>query len=68
MPDLSCLDPAKYGVIVEKGGARGVLLPGLDGVETAEDQIGIASRKAGLLSPEGASISRFTVKRIGELG
>lgn len=68
VPDLSCLDPAKYGVIVEKGGARGVLLPGLDGVETAEDQIGIASRKAGLLSPEGASISRFTVKRIGELG
>ena len=64
---LTCLDPAKYGVIVEKGGARGVLLPDLEGVDTAEAQTAIAARKAGLPGPEGASISRFTVKRIEEL-
>jgi AmmeMemoRadiSam system protein A len=67
VPDSSFLDPKKYGVIVEKGGARGVLLPDLDGVDTVEAQTGIAARKAGLPSPDGASISRFTVKRIEEL-
>lgn len=67
VPDITFLDPAKYGIIVEKGPARGVLLPNLDGINTAAAQAEIAARKAGLQSIEGAVISRFTVDRIEEL-
>lgn len=58
-----CLDPKRYGVIVEKGERRGVLLPDLEGVDTVEEQLFIASRKAGLAGPEGADLWRFTVER-----
>ncbi|NLB83667.1 MAG: AmmeMemoRadiSam system protein A, partial [Synergistaceae bacterium] len=64
---LSSLNPERYGVIVEKGGRRGVLLPDLEGVDTAEEQVSIAARKAGIASLEGASLSRFTVTRVKEV-
>lgn len=60
------LDPERFGVIVEKGGRRGVLLPDLEGVETIEEQLQIACRKAGLPNAEGAALWRFTVKRHAE--
>lgn len=58
------LDPKKYGIIVEKGFNRGVLLPDLDGVDTADKQLAIALKKAGL-SPneENFTIKRFEVVR-----
>lgn len=46
--DLSELDPLNYGVIVEKGFRRGLLLPDLEGVDTVEKQVRIALQKAGL--------------------
>ncbi|HKQ54004.1 MAG TPA: AmmeMemoRadiSam system protein A [Pyrinomonadaceae bacterium] len=62
------LDPKIYGVIVEdeSGTRRGLLLPNLQGVETARQQVDIAARKAGL--PPGATLklSRFRVERFGE--
>jgi AmmeMemoRadiSam system protein A len=64
--DLSLLDPKNYGVIVEKGSRRGVLLPDLEGVETVEKQVGIALAKAGIASGEGVGISRFRVSRFSE--
>lgn len=64
---LSSLDPKQYGVIVEKGGQRGVLLPDLEGVDTAEEQVSIAAGKAGISNLEGASLSRFTVTRVKEV-
>ena len=63
---LDMLDPRKYGVLVEKNGLRGVLLPDLEGVDTVEQQLSIAARKAGILSLERASLSRFTVRRLKE--
>ena len=44
------LDPAVYGVIVEdeSGLARGLLLPAIEGVDTARKQVDIAARKAGI--------------------
>ncbi len=60
------LDPKRFGVIVEKGNRRGVLLPDLEGVDTVEEQLAIASRKAGLSGPEGANLWRFSVERIRE--
>lgn len=57
------LDPKRYGVIVVKGGMRGLLLPDLEGVETAEEQIRIAKMKAGIALGEDVEIYRFEVRR-----
>ncbi|MCE5259563.1 MAG: AmmeMemoRadiSam system protein A [Chloroflexi bacterium] len=57
------LDPKRYGVIVASGGRRGLLLPDLEGVDTAEYQIQIALRKAGIGRNEAYKLSRFEVIR-----
>lgn len=57
------LDPARYGVIVTKGGRRGLLLPNLEGVDTVEQQIAIAKQKAGIRESETVDLERFEVVR-----
>ncbi len=58
------LNPSEYGVIVTKGGRRGLLLPDLEGVDTADEQISIAKRKAGIGKWEtGVKLERFRVTR-----
>lgn len=57
------LDPKKYGVIVEAGYRRGLLLPDLEGVDTVEQQIDICRQKAGIGSSEPVNVYRFEVKR-----
>lgn len=64
--DISQLDPRIYGVIVERGWQRGLLLPDLEGVDTVEEQLRIAALKAGLNINEIENIYRFTVTRYGE--
>jgi len=61
--DTSQLDEKKYGVIVEKDGQRGLLLPDLDGVKNVEEQLKIAKMKAGIYGDEGLKIYRFTSTR-----
>lgn len=78
LPDLECsvdvlskpepaseddLDPRKYGVIVEAGQRRGLLLPALEGVDTVSEQIEIAKQKAGILPEDPLKIFRFSVRR-----
>ena len=60
---LEELDPQKYGVIVEQGWRRGLLLPDLPQITSPEMQVEIAKRKAGLSPDESARIFRFTVNR-----
>lgn len=60
---LSELDVKRYGVIVTKGGRRGLLLPDLDGVETPEQQVAIAKQKAGIAPGETPQLQRFEVIR-----
>ena len=62
------LDPAVYGVIVEdeSGSFRGLLLPDIDGVDTAEQQVNIAARKAGIAPGTPLKLSRFRVDRFRE--
>jgi len=60
------LDPKRYGVIVEKGWCRGLLLPDLPGVDSVEEQLRIAKMKAGLAPNEPCKLYRFTVERHGE--
>jgi len=57
------LDPKKYGVIVESGLRRGLLLPDLEGVNTAAEQIQICRSKACISADESIRLYRFEVRR-----
>lgn len=57
------LDPDIYGVIVESGFKRGVLLPNLPTVDTVEEQLRIVRRKAGIQPGERVKLYRFLVDR-----
>jgi len=56
------LDPKKYGIIVQKGWRRGLLLPDIEGVDTVEEQLRIAKLKAGIYD-DNFEIFKFTVER-----
>ena len=57
------LDPRKYGVLAEYRGKRGLLLPDLEGVNSVDQQIEIASAKGGILPDEPVKLYRFEVRR-----
>ena len=57
------LDPRKYGVLVVYGAKKGILLPDLPGVDSANQQIEIARSKAGISLDEPAQLFRFEVRR-----
>ena len=57
------LDPKKYGVIVKSGDRKGLLLPDLEGVDTIDEQVSIATMKAGIYLGEDIELYRFEVKR-----
>lgn len=59
----SQLNPSCFGVIVQSGWRRGLLLPDLEGVESVEDQLAIVRSKAGIAPGEPVQLSRFTVER-----
>ncbi len=65
--DPGNLDPAKYGVIAEKGRSRGLLLPDLEGIDTIEQQLSMVNRKAGLPpDASGVEYEKFTVEKFTE--
>lgn len=57
------LDPENYGVIVSKGRKRGLLLPNLEGINTVDEQLEIALKKAGISPEEKYGMERFQVVR-----
>ena len=57
------LDPKKYGVIVECGCRRGLLLPDLERVDSVDEQIDICCQKAGIMPDEPIKLYCFKVKR-----
>lgn len=57
------LDPKRYGVIVRHGGRSGVLLPDLEGIDSVNEQVSIACRKAGIYPDQPVEIYRFEVVR-----
>ena len=61
--DKTQLDPKEYGVIVDAGNRRGLLLPDLEGVNTVEEQINICRAKAGIATDEPVQLYRFQVRR-----
>ncbi len=60
------LDPARYGVVVTSGNRRGVLLPAIDGIDRVEEQVRIASQKAGIPPGTPRSLERFEVVKISD--
>ncbi|MDD5191348.1 MAG: AmmeMemoRadiSam system protein A, partial [Dehalococcoidales bacterium] len=61
--DKSQLDAKKYGVIVQMGRRRGLLLPDLEGVDTVDEQIEISLAKGGIDPREPYKLYRFEVIR-----
>jgi AmmeMemoRadiSam system protein A len=61
--DESQLDPKKYGVIVECGWRKGLLLPDLEGVDSVDYQIDICRQKGGIGPNDPVKLYRFEVKR-----
>ena len=63
--DLSNHNPKTHGLIISDGNyRRGVLLPNLEGINTAEEQINIVLRKAGISKKEpNLEYYTFTVER-----
>ena len=57
------LDVKRYGVIVSSGRKRGLLLPNLEGIDTVEQQVSIAKKKAGIYNNEQVKLERFEVVR-----
>lgn len=57
------LDVKRYGVIVQSGYKRGLLLPDLEGVDTVEQQVDIAGRKGGIAPGSKVELYRFEVVR-----
>ncbi len=61
------LDPRLYGIIVSaRDGRRGVLLPGIEEIGTAEQQVKYARAKGGITSGEPVTIQRFQVDHFKE--
>lgn len=58
------LDPKRYGVIVvARGGRRGLLLPDLEGIDHAEQQLRHAMHKGGIFPGEAVQLFRFQVDK-----
>ncbi|MGH8103162.1 MAG: AmmeMemoRadiSam system protein A [bacterium] len=69
LADYRTNDPTKYGLLVTAGPRHGVLLPNIEGIETADQQFAIALQKAGIppdVPSGGLRIHRFTVERFTE--
>ncbi len=57
------LDPKIYGILVRSGSRSGLLLPGLEGLDTVEEQLKAVRQKARIAPDEHIDIYRFKVTR-----
>lgn len=57
------LDPKIYGVIVQRGARRGLLLPDIPGIDDAETQVAYARQKAWIGPDEPVQLFRFRVDK-----
>lgn len=64
--DFKQLDVKKYGLLVEKGYRKGILLPNLEGIDDVQTQYRIACSKAGIdVDESDVRMYRFEVIRHG---
>jgi len=63
--DRATLDPRRYGIeVFDRSGRRAVLLPGIEGIDTVDEQIRICRRKAGIRADAPISLHRFEVIKV----
>ena len=62
------LNPSVFGVVVTdySGRRRGLLLPAIESITTAGQQVGVAARKAGIEPDEPLKLYRFRTHRFSE--
>ena len=65
---LEDLNPAAFGVVVtdRSGSRRGLLLPAIESIETADQQVRVAAGKAGIQPGEPLRLYRFRTRRFSE--
>lgn len=61
--DISELDEKKYGVVIQSGRRRALLLPDIPVITSVARQLQAVRQKAGLGGSEPAELYRFTVQR-----
>lgn len=64
--DVNELDEKVYGVLIQAGQRRALLLPDIPMVDSVPRQLELVRRKAGLSPHEPAQLYRFTVTRYEE--
>ena len=60
---LSAINVDKHGLCITHGPKTGIVLPGIDGVKDAQDQLKIAKKNSGIEDGEDYNMYRFNVKR-----
>jgi AmmeMemoRadiSam system protein A len=62
------LDPAVFGlmVVAQNGSRRGLLLPNIESIRTADAQVRVAAGKAGIRPDEPLKLYRFRTRRFSE--
>jgi AmmeMemoRadiSam system protein A len=62
--DVGGLDPYHYGIIVRRGDRQALLLPGIDGIDTPEQQVLAACQKAGIDPYAPLELERFRARTL----
>ena len=60
---LEELDVQRFGVIVQFGSKRGLLLPDIEGIRSVEEQVRVARKKGGIGDVDPVELYRFEVER-----
>jgi AmmeMemoRadiSam system protein A len=61
--DISSMDVKRYGLIVRQKDRQGLLLPNLDNIKTADQQLKVCLKKGGIKETDPFELYRFEVKR-----
>jgi MEMO1 family protein len=64
LTDIATLDPKHYGLIVRRGDRQALLLPGIDGIDTPEQQVRAACEKAGIDRHAPLELERFRTRTL----
>jgi AMMECR1 domain-containing protein len=62
--DVSELDPHNFGIIVRCGDRQALLLPGIDGIDTPEQQLLAACQKAAIDPYAPLQLERFRTRTL----